>query len=325
VLKVADFGIARVDRTDLTQVGMLIGTPLYMSPEQCRGLDVDARSDLFSTGVVLYELLTGEKPFRGNMEQITYKICHEEPEPPSRLSKLRLPSAVDHLISTALAKQPAARFQDAHAFRDSLREVAQLSVEVEDGAGTTMMAIGTLRLQKPAPAWDEETLATAEHELARALGPMAKVIVHRAAAQASDRAELCSILSDSIIDPDTRRQFVAAFERTGGTGGGGVRTGGGTGSSQSAGQSRPRTGGHASISGAEHASGTDPRGPPLDQAYIDQITARLAVYIGPIAPIVTKKAARDARGRREFLRRVADNLGTQERIAFLHEVGLPDR
>ena len=89
VLKVADFGIARVDRTDLTMAGMLIGTPLYMSPEQCRGLDVDSRSDLFSAGVVLYELLTGEKPFRGNMEQITYKICHEDPEPPSRLSKLQ--------------------------------------------------------------------------------------------------------------------------------------------------------------------------------------------------------------------------------------------
>ena len=218
VLKVADFGIARVDRTDLTMAGMLIGTPLYMSPEQCRGLDVDARSDLFSAGVVLYELLTGEKPFRGNMETITYKICHEDPEPPSRLSKLKLPAAVDQLIATALAKDPAARFQDAHAFRDSLRDVGQMSVEVEDGAGTTMMAIGTLRLQKPAPAWDDETLLTAERELARALGPMAKVIVHRAAAQASDRAELCSILSDSIIDPETRRNFVAAFERTAGSG-----------------------------------------------------------------------------------------------------------
>ena len=177
-------------------------------------------------------------------------------------------------------------------------------------------------MQKPAPAWDEETLATAEHELARALGPMAKLIVHRAAAQASDRAELCSILSDSIIDPDTRREFVAAFERTAGSG---VRTGGGASGSHSVAQSRQRTGGHASISGAAHASGTDPHGPPLDPAYIDQITARLAVYIGPIAPIVTKKAARDAKGRRDFLRRVADNLGTQERAAFLHEVGLPSR
>ena len=100
-----------------------------------------------------------------------------------------------------------------------------------------------------------------------------------------------------------------------------MRTGGGASGSQAAAQSRQRTGGHASISGASNA--TD-HGPPLDPAYIDQITARLAVYIGPIAPIVTRKAARDAKGRRDFLRRVADNLGTQERTAFLHEVGLPN-
>jgi serine/threonine-protein kinase len=252
------------------------------------------------------------------MEVITHKICHEDPEPPSRLSKLHIPAAVDQLVATALAKDPAARFQDAHAFRDALRGVAQMSVEIEDGDGTTVMAIGTLRLQTPAPAWDDETLLTAERELARALGPMAKVIVHRAAAHASDRAELCSLLSDTIMDPDTRRSFVAAFERTAG---GGVR-GGGTGAGPGS-QSRPRTGGHTtSASGAARSSGTAAHGPPLDQAYIDQITARLAVHIGPIAPIVTRKAARDARGRSDFLRRVADNLGTQERVAFLHEVGL---
>jgi len=146
---------------------------------------------------------------------------------------------------------------------------------------------------------------------------MAKVIVHRAAAHASDRAELCSLLSDTIMDPDTRRSFVAAFERTAG---GGVR-GGGTGSGPGS-QSRPRTGGHTSTSGVARSSAAAARGPPLDQAYIDQITARLAVHIGPIAPIVTRKAARDAKGRSDFLQRVADNLGTQERVAFLHEVGL---
>jgi serine/threonine-protein kinase len=63
-------------------------------------------------------------------------------------------------------------------------------------------------------------------------------------------------------------------------------------------------------------------GAPLEPAFVDQITARLAVYIGPIASIVTKRAAREAKNRTDFLRRVAENLGTQERVAFLREVGL---
>ena len=326
-LKVADFGIARVDTSNLTQVGMVIGTPSYMSPEQCCGLETDARSDLFSTGVVLYELLTGEKPFRGNMESVAYKICHEEPVPPSKLSTLKLPSAMDRLVATALAKAPADRFQSARAFHDALRDLAQMSDEIDNGFGTTMVHIGTLMLQKPepSPAWDDETLRTAEHELARALGPMAKLIVRRAATQTNDRQELCSILSGSIMDPESRRRFVEAFNRgtSGLRGGGPPGTGSGAHStgtppSQTA---RSRTGAPASMPGTLQASrlGTQPA--PLEQAYVDQITARLAVYLGPIAPIVTRKAAREAKSRSDFLKRVADNLGTQEREAFLREVG----
>ena len=67
--------------------GMVMGTPSYMSPEQCQGLPSDHRADLFSVGVVLYELLTGVKPFAGSVESIAYKICHEDPRPPSRFRR----------------------------------------------------------------------------------------------------------------------------------------------------------------------------------------------------------------------------------------------
>ena len=195
-----------------------------------------------------------------------------------------------------------------------------MSVEVEDAAGTTMVAIGTLMLQKPAPTWDEETLRTAERELARALGPMAKVIVHRAAAQTTDRAELCSILSGSITDPEMRRNFVAAFERTTGSG---VRTGASGQHGTTGGHTRQRTGAHTSVSpGTSHSGSTNTQGIPLESEFIDEVTAMLAVYIGPIAQIVTRKAMRESKNRTEFLRRVADSLGTQERVAFLNEVGL---
>ena len=318
-LKVADFGVARIDTSNLTTAGMVIGTPSYMSPEQCRGLEADPRSDLWSVGVVLYELLTSEKPFRGTVETIAYKICHEDPPPPSKLCAYRLPSDVDRLLATALAKAPADRFQSARAFQDGLRAVSQMSVEVDNGLGTTMVNIGTMMLEKPAPAWDDETLRTAEHELARALGPMARVIVRRAAQQASDRAELCSMLSDTISDPDSRKRFVAAFNRTGS----GVRASSVSGSRPgTAGSGQSRTAA-VSTPGMSGTGGTASR-TSLEPGYINQVTARLAVYLGPIAQIVTRDAARDATSRADFVRRSADNLGTQERAAFLRELGFDD-
>ena len=308
-LKVADFGIARVDTTNLTQAGMIIGTPSYMSPEQCRGLPSDARSDLWSTGVVMYELMTGEKPFRGTIETIAYKICHEEPPAPSTLSKLKLPADVDRFVATALAKAPEARFQSAKEFRKALDDVAKLSVEVDEGMGTTMVNIGTLMLAKPAPPWDDEPRRTAEHALARALGPMAKLIVRRAAAQTLDRSELCAILSDSISDPESRLRFVVAFNRAGGgqstTGASGVRS----------------TGGATTRATTAQGTKTGTVAMPLEAAYVEHVTNRLAIYIGPIAQVLTRKAARESRSRTEFVRRCADNLGTQERVAFLHELG----
>src|ERR1022692_2155813 len=101
-LKVADFGIARIDTSSLTSVGMVMGPPSYMSPEQCQGLVVDRRPDLFSAGVVFYELVAGEKPFSGALETIAYKICHESPRPPSTVSRLALSPMIDAVVATAL-------------------------------------------------------------------------------------------------------------------------------------------------------------------------------------------------------------------------------
>ena len=199
------------------------------------------------------------------------------------MSTLKLPVAVDQLVATALAKDPATRFQDARAFHAALNEMAQMSVEVDIGVGATMVNIGTLLLHKPAPGFDDETLRTVEQELARALGPMARLLVHRAAAQTRDRAELCSMLSDNITDPESRRRFVEAFNGAAAACGPGRRP---QASKGPASLSRPARPGSTPGQPFRPGHGSGAGAPPLEQAFVDRVAAQLAVYLGPIAQIV---------------------------------------
>ena len=127
-VKLTDFGVARIqepDETHLTQVGGAVGTPKYMSPEQAKGLRGDSRSDVFSAGVVLYELLTGVLPFDGeNQFAVIHKIVGHDPAPPSSLN-LDVPSAMDEVMARAMAKNPDERYATAREFGLALRAVAQ--------------------------------------------------------------------------------------------------------------------------------------------------------------------------------------------------------
>ena len=120
-VKVADFGIARVESSNLTQVGTVMGTPSYMSPEQFMGQTVDGRSDLFSAGVILYQLLTGERPFTGSLTTIMHKVLQEQPLPPSTLN-VQVPRRFDDVIRKALAKRPEDRYQTGREFAQAIRD-----------------------------------------------------------------------------------------------------------------------------------------------------------------------------------------------------------
>ncbi len=126
VIKITDFGTAKILQFGTAQTAHVMGTPSYMSPEQVKGKPVDGRSDIFSLGVILYELMTGEKPFPGqNITTVIYKIINEEPIPPRSLDSSIHPG-LSAVISKALAKEPTERYQSCHELMTALKNYHEM-------------------------------------------------------------------------------------------------------------------------------------------------------------------------------------------------------
>ena len=154
-VKVADFGIARVSSSStMTSVGQVMGTPGYMSPEQVKGEAVGPASDIFSVGVLLYELLTGIPPFASSSTtSIMYKIVHEEPTPPSTMNPA-VPPNLEAVIARACAKNPGARYARASEMKDDIKKGRAPAV-APAASGTLMRSPDATILRGPeaAPAY----------------------------------------------------------------------------------------------------------------------------------------------------------------------------
>jgi serine/threonine-protein kinase len=155
-VKVTDFGIARAGTSQMTEAGSIVGTAQYLSPEQARGGEVDPRSDLYSLGIVLYELLTGKTPFDGETPvEIAMKHLSNTAQPPSKL-RPDVPPALDMVVMRALAKNPDERYQSADEMEGDLERVARgarVSATTQDTA--------TQVLRRPAAAAAAASAATA--------------------------------------------------------------------------------------------------------------------------------------------------------------------
>jgi serine/threonine-protein kinase len=327
-LKVADFGIARIESSTLTQVGAVMGTPGYMSPEHYNGSPIDQRSDIFAAGVVMYQLLTGKRPFSGSQESIAYQICHEQPVLPSALAPDVASPAFDEVVMTALAKRVEERFQYAQAFSEAvvqahaapasptLSEETIISEPVPSAASQGDPSVPSHPSQAshpskssqpshpspsppshpsqpsggsvPPPGWDAAVLRPIEQRLAKLLGPVSRVLVRRAAAQTTDVDELHRLLAENLGSAREREAFLAGRELT-------------------------------------RAPAPAPAAPtgPLTPELVDRATRRLARELGPIAKVVASKAAAQAGDHRQFLLLLAEHLvGAAERARFLAEFGL---
>lgn len=317
-LKIADFGIARLDNSTLTMVGSVMGTPSYMSPEQFAGLPVDRRTDIFSAGVVLYELLTGTKPFQGATETISHKVCYEPHRNPSEINPQAVPPVFDAVTSRALAKKREERFQTAREFASALlsayerRGTATASTETEATILNDRAAPASDRPETttyPPSQWPAEDLRSIEELLAPLVGPMAKVLVKKAAKSAMEGTQLVSILAENIPNEDERKAFVAAALSK-------VATVAGA---EAAEDTHPLAAGAKAGTSSGSATTTQKT---LDPGEIERAASALAMYLGPIARVVVKKAVAQNPGKKSFYMRLAEAIANpDDRARFLKQVG----
>jgi eukaryotic-like serine/threonine-protein kinase len=187
-VKVTDFGIARITDSSKTKTGLVLGTPSFMSPEQIAGKKVDGRSDLYSLGVMLFQMLGGVLPFRGeSMAELIHKIANED-APDVRLIRKDIPERLAHIVALSLNKRPETRYQDGDQLAADLKAVlAELPAgpsasiatparrDAASGGDKTLIlprgaapAFGpTLSGRAAAPGYDATQEADAGHSFAR--------------------------------------------------------------------------------------------------------------------------------------------------------------
>lgn len=205
-VKLMDFGIARVHQSDLkTETGVMLGTPRYMSPEQVTGRPTDHRSDIFSLGTVIYEMLTSSKLYAGSdPSEIVYNVVNFRPVPPSYINR-QVPPMLDLVLAKLLEKDPDARYQDAHQLATDLRAcLTETSIPISRTESTARLesTMRTEHLPKPEEEAVNDELALAtdvdqEAEAATQIGPLT----------AKSQLRVAAVMVDSTTRLPVSRSF----------------------------------------------------------------------------------------------------------------------
>jgi serine/threonine protein kinase len=242
-VKLLDFGLAASSTTggeetvgsqdvELTRPGTMLGSPHYISPEQARGERADARSDLYSTGAMLYEMVAGQPPFEAGGSGGAYAIIaahlHQAPRSPSDLNP-QVPAALARIILHALAKSPSERFSSAEEFLAALDAIRlnDTATVVAENRQTMADEGPTVALESEAPVYSAADLERVSKDLATYIGPIANILVRRAAPGSRTLNDLYQTLAQEISSAGKREEFLGGLTRSGaGTPSEGSRTSG---------------------------------------------------------------------------------------------------
>ena len=292
--KIADFGIARLNRASVTEVGAMVGTPSYMAPEQVTGQKVDHRTDLFAVGAMLGEILLGRPPFAGgSLSETIYRLTSPDPANLDGLHAAGL-SRFEPVLRQALAKEPAGRFQSAAQFAAAI--VAALTTTDPGIDGTVVMlrnaGVPPAMADATSPSmagtvfgpsgmhWTREMLREIEQQLVRFVGPMARITVRQMAAQAATPEALYQALAQTLPRADDRLAFLRSVPWR---------------------AAEPTMLRAAPPAALQVTGGTAPAFRP--EALQNAQTA-LAQYVGPIAKILGAQSAKAAASPRDFCERL---------------------
>ena len=308
-VKVADFGIARMESAGLTQTGTVLGTPSYMSPEQCLGEKVDGRSDLFSAGAMLFELLTGAPPFPGRtFTAIVRALTDPAPFDPGPRAA-GVPPDLMAVVQRALAKRAADRFATAAAMTAALRLVPDSALAEAPGEAATRVLMAHTH---PA-GFDPAVLATIERRLAAHVGPIARHLVREAAHEGGSLDALCTKLAVGIEQEAARTAFLRAVQSTMTNASAAVAERQGT--AEGTAQGTAQGGVQGSVQGTV-TSGT--AAVALAGAVLDRVRHDLTLVLGPIARVLVSRAAAEGGTERALRRRLAAHIANEaERARFL--------
>jgi serine/threonine-protein kinase len=279
-LKISDFGIARIASSSPSQAGAGLGTPAYMAPEQHLGVGVDHRADLFSAGVILYELVTGQQPFIGpSVEEVAHKICHVDPVRPTQLDP-KLPRAVDGCVLNALAKDKEARFASALDFAGAVADIF---------GGARPLATAVTR-SGVYISWPPDIVKKLEAAVAPLVGSFAPALVRRNVAKTKDPEEVVDLLRRGLGPGGDDPALLAELRAILG-----------------AGRTAPK-----------------PPASTLAPADLERATQALVEYVGPIAPILVKRASAEAVDFTDLCARLSEHLASDaQRAQFLKSVSQP--
>ncbi|MFZ5601505.1 MAG: serine/threonine-protein kinase, partial [Pseudomonadota bacterium] len=305
-VKVSDFGVARLDTSDLTSTGYMVGTPNYMSPEGLQGHTVDARSDLYSVGVLYFELLTRRRPSRDMALDEALEVLNDA----TQLSGQNIRS-IKPILRQALQSNPTNRFQNSRDFITRLKAIDDM--DLTQATGTLFPAPAGYtqdRTARPdtssASQWNDSVLESLEHSLAKYIGPMARLLVRKQSRSATSMEDLVNSLTRHIPNENERTQFMRSVEKSG------LSTPGMS-------VAQPA---HTAVPAARPAASQQAPAATLTDATREKLSQLLAYHVGPLASRLVQKGMKSTLEPHALIAQLAQQIPDEkERKKFVEQAG----